>query len=267
GLKLSAEDIYSINQKSLKDAIVHFGGGCTAEAISDQGLILTNHHCGYSAIQALSTIENDYLKHGFWAKNVQEELHCAGVTATFIVRMEDVTDVILEGIDDNTPLEERQSLVKERSVTLATESAEDPAYNAQVKPFYYGNQYIMIVTKTYSDVRLVGAPPSSIGKFGGDTDNWVWPRHTGDFSIFRIYADSENEPADFSEENVPYQPAESLDISLKGVEEGDFTMVYGFPGVTDQYLVSAGVEYITEVANPLRISMREKSIEVIDALM
>ncbi len=267
GLKLSAEDIYSINQKSLKDAIVHFGGGCTAEAISDQGLILTNHHCGYSAIQSLSTVENDYLKHGFWAKNVQEELHCAGVTATFIMRIEDVTDVILEGIDDNTPLEERQSLVKERSVTLATESAEDPAYSAQVKPFYYGNQYIMIVTKTYSDVRLVGAPPSSIGKFGGDTDNWVWPRHTGDFAIFRIYADSENEPADFSEENVPYQPAESLDISLKGVEEGDFTMVYGFPGVTDQYLVSAGVEYITEVANPLRISMREKSIEVIDALM
>ncbi len=267
GLKLSAEDIYSINQKSLKDAIVHFGGGCTAEAISDQGLILTNHHCGFSAIQGLSNVENDYLKDGFWAMNNQEELRCPGVTATFVMQIEDVTDQILKEIDDTTTMEERQALVKERIETLVKESIDDPAFKAVVKPFYYGNQFIMIITKTYSDVRLVGAPPSSIGKFGGDTDNWIWPRHTGDFSIFRIYSDADNEPADYSATNIPYEPAQSLDISLKGVEEGDFTMVYGFPGVTDQYLVSTGVEYVTEVVNPLRIQMREESLRIIDALM
>ena len=265
GLKLSAEDIYSINQASLKDAIVHFGGGCTAEAISDEGLILTNHHCGYSAIQNLSSVENDYLKEGFWAANKGEELQCPGLTATFVVRIEDVTDQILEGIDENTDWTERETLVTSRSMELAGSVVDGPPFQAEVKPFYYGNQYILIVTKTYSDVRLVGAPPSSIGKFGGDTDNWVWPRHTGDFSIFRIYADANNEPAEYSEDNQPYEPARSLAISLKGVEEGDFTMVYGFPGVTDQYMVSTGVEYVTDVVNPLRIAMREKSLEVIDA--
>lgn len=267
GLKLSAEDIYSANQSSLKDAIVHFGGGCTAEVISEKGLILTNHHCGFGAIQNLSSVEHDYLKEGFWASNTTEELHAPGITATFVVSITDVTDSILVGIDENMDWEERQTLVKKRSMELSENAVSDPAFNAEVKPFYYGNQYIMIITKTYDDVRLVGAPPSSIGKFGGDTDNWVWPRHTGDFSIFRIYADEENEPAAFSEENKPYTPVKSLDISLKGVEEGDFTMVYGFPGVTDQYLVSTGVEYVTDVINPLRIEMREQSLQVIDALM
>ncbi len=267
GLKLSAEDIYSINQASLKDAIVHFGGGCTAEAISDQGLILTNHHCGYSAIQNLSSVENDYLGEGFWAGSMQEELHCPGLTASFVDRIEDVTEQVLEGIDDSTPPEERQLTIKQRIAELTEAAVDHPAYKAQIKPFYYGNQYIMIVTKTYDDVRLVGTPPSSIGKFGGDSDNWVWPRHTGDFALFRIYADEDNQPVAFAETNQPYEPARSLEISIAGVKEGDFTMVYGFPGVTDQYMTSEGVQYVTEIANPLRIGMREQSLEVIDALM
>lgn len=267
GLKLSAEDIYSINQASLKDAIVHFGGGCTAEAISDQGLILTNHHCGYGAIQNLSNVENDYLKDGFWASEPSGELHCPGLTATFIVSIEDVTDQVLEGIEAEMDWAERQTKVADRMMELSEVTEDGEGYSAEVKSFYYGNQYIRIVKRTYSDVRLVGAPPSSIGKFGGDTDNWVWPRHTGDFSIFRIYADSENEPSEFSEENIPYVPAKSLDISLKGVQEGDFTMVYGFPGVTDQYIHSSGMKYVKDVVNPLRIEMRAKSLEVIDAAM
>lgn len=267
GLKLTAEDIYSVNNASLKDAIVHFGGGCTAEVISDAGLILTNHHCGYGAIQQLSSLEHDYLKNGFWAENSSGELACAGLTATFVDRIEDVTEIVLSGIDESTPEEERRKLISERSRSLAEGAVSGAAWKAEVKPFFYGNQFIMIVTKTYSDVRLVGTPPSSIGKFGGDTDNWVWPRHTGDFALFRIYASPENEPADFAEENLPYQPAHSLPVSLKGVKEGDFTMVYGFPGVTDQYLVSRGVEYVTEKVNPVRIAMRESSLEVIDAAM
>lgn len=267
GLKLSEADIYSINQASLKDAIVHFGGGCTAEAISDQGLILTNHHCGYSAIQNLSSVENDYLKDGFWANDQSGELHCPGLTATFIVSIEDVTDQVLEGIDEQTDWAERQTRVAAKSLELSEVTEEGAGYSAEVKSFYYGNQYIRIVKRTYSDVRLVGAPPSSIGKFGGDTDNWVWPRHTGDFSMFRIYADGDNEPADFKEDNVPYVPAKSLEISLNGVKEGDFTMVYGFPGVTDQYIHSSGMEYVKNVVNPLRIEMRAKSLEVIDAAM
>lgn len=267
GLKLTAEDIYSVNNASLKDAIVHFGGGCTAEVISDAGLILTNHHCGYGAIQQLSSLENDYLKNGFWAENRSGELACAGLTATFVDRIEDVTEIILSGIDESTPTEERRKLIAERSQSLAEAAVSGAAWKAEVKPFFYGNQFIMIITKTYSDVRLVGTPPSSIGKFGGDTDNWIWPRHTGDFALFRIYASPENEPADFAEENQPFQPAHSLPVSLKGVKEGDFTMVYGFPGVTDQYLVSRGVEYVTEKVNPVRIAMRESSLQVIDAAM
>lgn len=267
GLKLSAEDIYSINQESLKDAIVHFGGGCTAEAISDEGLILTNHHCGYGAIQKLSSVENDYLKHGFWASDNAGELSCAGLSASFVHRIEDVTDRILEGVSDSTSFEERKSLVTLRSAELAAEAGEGKFLSAEVKPFFFGNQYILIIKKTYPDVRLVGAPPSSIGKFGGDTDNWVWPRHTGDFALFRIYAGEGNEPAEYSDDNEPYVPVKSLDISLKGVSPGDFTMVYGFPGVTDQYAISEAVEYVTETINPIRIKMREQSLQVIDAAM
>jgi len=267
GLKLSAEDIYSINQASLKDAIVHFGGGCTAEAISDQGLILTNHHCGYSAIQKLSSVADDYLKDGFWADNVSGELPCEGLTASFVVRIEDVTQHILEGVDENTSLEDRLTIVAMRSMEMAAAESDSKYVSAEVKSFFYGNQYILVVKKTFDDVRLVGTPPSSIGKFGGDTDNWVWPRHTGDFAMFRIYANENNEPVAYSESNQPYKPAHSLPVSLKGVKEGDFTMVYGFPGVTYQYLPADGVRYVTEVVNPVRIGMREKSLKVIDAAM
>lgn len=267
GLKLSAEDIYSVNQASLKDAIVHFGGGCTAEAISDQGLILTNHHCGYGAIQELSSVTNDYLKDGFWAGNQSQELSCQGLSASFVVRIEDVTAQILEGIDEDSSLEERQTMIAMHSLEMSAEMAEGEFLSAEVKSFFYGNQYILIVKKTYNDVRLVGAPPSSIGKFGGDTDNWVWPRHTGDFALFRIYANEKNEPAAYSETNQPYRPAHSLPVSIKGVKEGDFTMVYGFPGVTYQYLPVDGLRYVTEVVNPIRIGMRKKSLSVIDATM
>lgn len=267
GLKLSAQDIYSVNQESLKDAIVHFGGGCTAEAISDEGLILTNHHCGFGAIQQLSSIENDYLKFGFWADNNAGELSCAGLTASFVLRIEDVTERVLKGINDSTSFEERSSIVTLRSAELAAEAAEGEFISAEVKPFFFGNQYILVIKKTYPDVRLVGAPPSSIGKFGGDTDNWVWPRHTGDFALFRIYAGPGNEPASYSDENEPYVPAKSLDISISGVAPGDFTMVYGFPGTTDQYAISEAVEYVTEIINPIRIEMRAQSLEVIDAAM
>lgn len=267
GLKLSADDIYSINEGSLKDAIVHFGGGCTSEIISDQGLLLTNHHCGYGNIQRLSSLENDYLKDGFWAGGLKEELACAGLTATFVVEIVDVTDSILVGVTEDMSWEQRQAIVAQQSKALIAAHSSGENIEAEIKPFYYGNQYIMIVTKTYKDVRLVGTPPSSIGKFGGDTDNWVWPRHTGDFALFRIYADENNEPAAYAENNKPYEPARSLEISIDGVKEGDFTMVYGFPGRTNQYMASNGMEFVTDVSNPIRIEMREKSLEVIDAAM
>lgn len=267
GLKLSAEDIFSVNQASLKDAIVHFGGGCTAEVISEKGLILTNHHCGYGAVQRLSSVENDYLKDGFWAMDHSGELPCAGLTASFVDRIEDVTDEVLEGFTDETDIAERNLMIAMRSAQIAARSTDGPAYSAEVKSFFHGNQYILIVKKTFNDVRLVGTPPSSIGKFGGDTDNWVWPRHTGDFAMFRIYANADNQPADYAAGNKPYAPAHSLPVSMKGVKEGDFTMVYGFPGLTEQYMMSTGVEYVTEVVNPIRIDMRENSLRVIDAAM
>ncbi len=267
GLKLSAEDIYSINKSSLKDAIVHFGGGCTAEVVSDKGLILTNHHCGFSQIQSHSSVENDYLKDGFWAKDFASELQNPGLTATFIVRIEDMTSKVLEGTEGLSEME-RNAKIGHAIATIesATEKAE-PGHQAAIKPFFYGNEYYMIVTKTYRDVRLVGAPPSSVGKFGGDTDNWMWPRHTGDFSVFRIYAGKDNEPADPSAENVPYKPGHSLPVSVKGTDPGDFTMVYGFPGVTEQYLHSTAVKFITQEKNPRAIAMRDKSLDIINATM
>jgi hypothetical protein len=267
GMRLTQEDIFSIKQSSLKDAIVHFGGGCTAEVISNQGLILTNHHCGYSAIQSHSSVSNDYLKDGFWAASTNDELPCAGLTATFIVNIEDVTALILEGVNDETPLSERYRLVAERSVNVAKEAVKDTHFKANVKSFYYGNQFLLITTEEFLDVRLVGAPPSAIGKFGGDTDNWVWPRHTGDFSLFRIYSSSENTPSKYSENNVPMVPKKSLSISTKGVQEGDFTMVYGFPGTTTQYLISDAVDYIINKSNPAKIEMRNRSLGIIDAAM
>lgn len=266
GLKLTAEDIYSINNASLKDAVVRFGGGCTAEIISDQGLLLTNHHCGYYQISSHSTVENNRLEDGFWAMNKGEELACPGLSVTFIVRMEDVTARILEGLEDASA-DEKQALVQQRINEVKTEATKGTNYHAKISPYYYGLEYYMTVTETYNDVRLVGTPPEAIGKFGGDTDNWMWPRHTGDFSIFRIYADKDNNPAEYSKDNVPYKPKHHFPVNIGGVKEGDFTMVFGFPGRTQQYLPSIAVQQLTNFINPPRIEIREKKLKVLDKYM
>ncbi len=267
GCKLTAKDIYDVNNASLKDAIVHFGGGCTAEIISDKGLLLTNHHCGYASIANHSSVDKDYLTHGFWAMNQSEELSNPGLTATLIVRIEDVTAQINGGITDKLSEKIRDSIQQVNSKILIDAATKGTKYEAFVKPFFYGNQYILFVTQTFKDVRLVGAPPSFIGKFGGDTDNWVWPRHTGDFSVFRIYADKSNEPAEYSKDNVPYKPKKSLTISLKGVNEGDFTMVYGFPGRTQEYLFSDAVEMTMNQSDPDRVALRDKRLTIMNRFM
>jgi len=267
GLKLKAEDLYSINNNSLKEAIVQFGGGCTGELISNEGLLITNHHCGYGEIQKHSTIEHNYLEDGFWAMSKQEELPNPGLTVKFLVRMEDVTDNLLSGISEATPEPEREKLLKSRSAALVKAAVEGTHYVADIRPLFYGNQYFMYVYEVFSDVRLVGAPPSSIGKFGGDTDNWMWPRHTGDFSIFRIYVNKDNKPAAYSPNNVPYKPKRFLSISLKGVKEGDFTMVYGYPGRTQQFLTSFAVKQLVEQENPAKIALRAKRLEIMAADM
>ena len=267
GLELTAEDIYSINNGSLKDAIVHFGGGCTAEVISGEGLLLTNHHCGYGQIQSHSSVENDYLSNGFWAKDRSEELTNEGLTATFIKYMKEVTSEVLANEIANMPEADRREMIKSLGDSLISVEIEGTHYEAMIKPFFKGNRYFMFVTETYTDVRLVGAPPSSIGKFGSDTDNWMWPRHTGDFSIFRIYADKDNNPAEYSVDNVPYTPNKHLDISTQGVKPGDFTMVYGFPGRTDEYLPAVAVKQITQVLNPAKISIRKTALEIMDSEM
>lgn len=265
GMRISAEDIYHANQPSLKDAIFLFGGGCTSEIISSQGLLLTNHHCGYGQIQFHSSVKNDYLKDGFVARSFTEELPNEGLTATRIVFMEDVTDRVLAGINWNTP--DRTAKIKNATERLLKELKRNEGIELQIKPFAYGNQYILIGTETFKDVRLVFAPPSGVGKFGGDTDNWVWPRHTGDFAVFRIYADKNNRPAAYSKENIPYTPKKHLTVSTKGVQQGDFTMVYGFPGRTTQYLPAVAVDYVMNVQNPLRVKMRETSLAIIGNTM
>jgi hypothetical protein len=262
GMKLTAEDIYSVNQSSLKDAIVSFGGFCTGELISDEGLILTNHHCGYGAIQTHSSVQDDLLTKGFWAMNKEEEKANAGLFVTFIIRMEDVSEQVLKGIDPAMPEAEREKLVAARIKEISRAATEGTHYGAIIKPFYYGNEYYMFITETYEDVRLVGAPPSSIGKFGGDTDNWMWPRHTGDFSLFRVYAGPDGKPAKYSPENKPLKPRHHLPVSLDGVQEGDFTMVFGFPGRTQQYLTSHAVKLLMEQTNPHRINIRDKRLEI-----
>ncbi len=267
GLKLTADDIYSINHSSLKDAVCLFGGGCTAEVVSDQGLILTNHHCGYSSIQSHTTLENNYLADGFWAKDKTDELPCAGLSVTFIISMEDVTIKILDGVTEKMTEAQRDEIIKKNSTKIEKEAVINTQYKAKVKAFYYGNEYYLIVYEVFTDIRLVGAPPTAIGNFGGDSDNWMWPRHTGDFSIFRIYADSSNNPTDYSKNNVPYTPKKSLTISLKGVQKNDFTMVYGFPGKTQEYLTSYGVNLTSNIENPVLISIREKKLEIIGAAM
>lgn len=267
GSKLSADDIYSINKTSLKDAVVLFGAGCTGEVISHQGLVLTNHHCGISQIQSHSTISNDYLKDGFWAMSKKEELPNPGLSVTFIVAMEDVTAAILKGTSDTMSEINRDKTIKQNSLTLEKEYTERTGYGASVKSFYNGNQYYIFTTETFKDVRLVGAPPSSIGKYGSDTDNWMWPRHSGDFSLFRIYADKNNKPAEYSADNVPYQPKFHFTISLNDVQENDFTMVYGFPGRTTEYISSYAVKMIREVSNPIKIKLRTEKLAVLDSYM
>lgn len=267
GLQLSARDIYDVNNSSLKDAIVHFGGGCTSELISSEGLLLTNHHCGYGQIQKHSSVENDLLKDGFWAMNRSEELKNPGLDATFVRFMEDVTSWIVRDIPANASTRVHDSITKLNIENLLSKRKDPRGYDLEIVPLFYGNQYIIIGTETYKDVRLVGAPPSSIGKYGADTDNWVWPRHTADFSLFRIYANSENKPAELSEENVPYRTDAYLKISMDGVHPGDFTMVFGFPGYTQEYLPGAGVRQVVEVEDPLRIAVRDVRLEEMDVFM
>ena len=251
GFKLSAEDIYSINKASLKDAVVLFDGGCTGEIVSEKGLLFTNHHCGYDAIQALSTVEHDYLTNGFWAKSHAEELPCAGLKVHILVRMEEVTERLAKG-------ESREDII-------AKAEAEGVGYMAEVESMYYGNEAYLFIYREFSDVRLVGTPPTTIGKFGADNDNWIWPRHTGDFSVFRIYANQNNEPAAYSPDNRPYTPARHFEISTKGIKEGDFTMIYGFPGNTQEYITSDAVKYIAEVSDPTKIALRDQRLAIIGA--
>jgi hypothetical protein len=267
GMKISAKDIYSINTGSLKDAIVSFGGFCTGEIISSKGLVLTNHHCGFDLIQNHSTLDNNYIRDGFWAKSYAEELPNRGLFVTFIVRIEDVSKQVLEGVTAGLSESERQSVIDKNIAAIRKNVKREAFQDGFIRGFFENNQYYMFITETYRDIRLVGAPPSSIGNFGKDTDNWMWPRHTGDFSMFRIYANKDNKPAEYSADNVPYVPKRSLAISLDGVKEGDFTMVFGFPGRTTEYLHSAAVEQIRTVNDPAKIAIREKALGVIDGFM
>ena len=251
GFRLTAEEIYSINRASMKDAVVLFDGGCTGELISAEGLLLTNHHCGYDAIQAHSSVEHDYLTYGFWARTRAEELPNEKLNVKFLVRMEEITDRLAAG-------ETAEEIIR-------AAEAEGTGYKAAVEQMYYGNQQFLFVYEQFDDVRLVAAPPSSIGKFGGDTDNWIWPRHTGDFSLFRIYASKENKPAAYSPDNVPYRPKKHFTISTKGVREGDFTMIYGFPGNTQEYILSDAVAYIAERSDPAKIAIRDGRLAIIAA--
>ena len=267
GMKISAEDIYSVNQSSLKDAVPHFDGGCTAEVISDKGLILTNHHCGYDNIQSHSTVEHDYLTNGFWAYKMEDELPNKDLFVTFIVRIEDVTAKVLEGTTGITSESDKQKKIQENISLLSKTLPKESWQENSIRTFFDGNQYILFVTETFRDVRLVGAPPSSIGKFGSDTDNWVWPRHTGDFSLFRIYADKNNRPASYSKENVPYTPKHFFPVSIDGVKENDFTMVFGYPGRTQEYLPAVAVEQIVNDLNPAKIEVRDAALKVQDGFM
>ncbi len=267
GLKITAADIYSVNKSSLKDAIVLFGGGCTGEIISKQGLLLTNHHCGFGEIQSHSTLEHNYLKDGFWAQSIKDELPCPGLSVSFIISINDVTAQFNEVLKDGMTEQSRNEKIKELAAQIEKKAIEGTHYEAKVRQFFSGNEFYLIITETFKDVRMVGAPPSSIGKFGGDTDNWMWPRHTGDFSLFRIYANKENKPADYNEENVPFVPRAALTINIGGVNEGDFTMVYGFPGRTQEYISSYAEEMILRTTNPERIKVRTEKLRIMDNAM
>lgn len=267
GLKLSQEQIYSINKSSLKDAVISFGGFCTGEIISDKSLVLTNHHCGYDAIAGASTPEKNYLDNGFWAKNLKEEIPVPGLTATFMIRMEDVSATVNKELTPSMTPEQRAAKIKEVTDILVKDATRGTEYEAFVRDFYNGNEFYLFVKQTYTDVRLVGTPPQSAGKYGGDTDNWEWPRHTADFSMFRIYAGADNKPSKFSDANIPLKPKHSLPISLKGLNEGDYAMVMGFPGRTNRYLTSYGVEQAISLEQPKIVEIRAKKLEIMKKYM
>lgn len=266
GLKLSAEDLYSINNSSLKDAVVSIGG-CTAEMISPDGLMLTNHHCAFGDIQSHSTVEHDYLQNGFWAKTKADELPCQRKMARFLIRAEDVTEKVLAEVKPGMAFSERQAAVREAISKVEREAASGTHYQAQVSGFFESNRYFLFITETYRDVRLVGAPPQSLGKFGGETDNWVWPRHTADFSIYRVYSGPDGKPAAYSKDNIPLKPKRYFAISIKGVQDGDFSMIMGYPGRTLRYRTSTEVQYAMDVVNKIRIDVREKKLDIIKKYM
>ncbi|MGO2356858.1 S46 family peptidase [Mesonia sp.] len=267
GLQLTPEEIYSINNHSLKDAIVQFGGGCTAEIISDKGLVLTNHHCGYGNIAELSTEENDYLNNGFWAKNYEEELKPENLSVRFFVRMDDVSKRMLAQVNDQMTEDEREAALNKEMAKIQEENNEDGKYTVSVKSFYSGNEFYYFVYEDYNDVRLVGTPPKDIGKFGGDTDNWEWPRHTGDFSLFRVYADQDGNPAEYSEDNVPLNPKYHLPTSIRGFEENDFAMILGYPGRTNRWMPAGGIEQNVEYAYPAWVEASKTSMDVMKKYM
>lgn len=267
GLNLSAEQIYSINQGSLKDAVISFGGFCTGEIISKNGLILTNHHCGYDAIAGVSTSENNYLDNGFWAKNNAQEIPIPGLTATFIIRMEDVSAIINKELTSTMTVKERADKIKEISAILTKDAVAGTHYEAFVRDFYDGNEFYLFVKETFKDVRFVGTPPQSVGKFGGDTDNWMWPRHTADFSMFRVYAGSDNKPSEFAEGNKPFEARHHFPISLKGVQENDYAMVFGFPGRTNRYMTSYGIDQVVNFEQPKKVDIRGKKLQIMKSHM
>ena len=263
GLKLTAKELYDINNSSLKDAIVSLGFFCTAEVVSNEGLMFTNHHCGYDAVQKLSSVKDDYLKDGFWSKNKESELPCEGLSASFLVKMEDVTQKILSELNPTMNEVERYQKINEVAEKLEKEASDGDKYDVAVKSFFNGNEFYLFVYETFKDIRLVGVPPSSIGKFGFDTDNWMWPRHTGDFCIFRIYSSKDNKPAPYSKDNVPYTPKHFLPISLKGVKKDDYSMIMGYPGSTDRFMTSHGVKQTLEQNNPAVIKIRGKKLDIL----
>ena len=264
GLQLSPEELYSVNNASLKDAIVSFNGYCTGEIISSEGLLLTNHHCGYDAIQSHSSVQSDYLKNGFWAKDKKTELINPDLFVDFLIRMENVTSSVLEGSDTTS---NRKRLIQENIKKLSAEATKDTHYWSRINSFFGGNEYYLFVYERYNDVRLVGAPPESIGKFGGDTDNWMWPRHTGDFALFRVYSGPDGMPAEYNENNIPLKPKHHLPISLDGVQEDDFSMIFGYPGSTDRYLSSFGIEQALSLYNPTVVKIRTGILDVLDEYM
>jgi len=267
GCKLTPEQIYSVNQSSLKDAIVLFGGGCTAEIVSNKGLIITNHHCGYSSIVNLSTVEKNYLKNGYWARNQNEELYCPNLSVSIVVRIEDVTSEVMKNTQSISDYKQKNEIIQKNIKDIIQRATQNTHYHAVVKPYSYELQYFLIVYETFKDVRLVAAPPEHIGKFGGEDDNWMWPRHNADFTIFRIYAGKDNQPAEYSPENVPYKPKYVIPISMRGYKENDFTMIYGFPGRTQEYLSSYGVDVLVNDIDPRRVELRDIKLKILEKYM